>query len=50
MIKRNCLIAIILEGFTGCGLPGMTKADPVTSLENVFNEQVATEHYRDFSS
>lgn len=50
MIKCNCLIAIILEGFIGSGLSGMTKADRVTSSENVFSEQVATEHYRDFSS
>ena len=44
------MIVIISEGFTASGLSGSTKAGPVTSLENAFNEQVATEPYRDFSS
>lgn len=44
------MIAIISEGFTASGLSGTTNADPVTSWENAFNEEVATQHYGDFSS
>lgn len=49
MIKCNCLIGIISEGFAAGGLLVLQMLTQVTSLENTCNEQFMTEDYRDFS-